>query len=616
MTGQGTDCTGTTVLTAGQTCDVRARFNPSATGAKTASITVDSDAPDVSVALSGTGIQTLLTATPDSLSFGSKDVDDGATAGQTSVIENTGTEPVTFTGITVDSGWTRLTGNAEDCATTETLAAGEECDLRIAFDPSATGAQTGEATIDSNAPDETVALSGTGIQTELSRSPTTLPFGSQDLNEGPTATQTSTITNSGTETVTLVGISGSGDTTQFERLTGDTDDCTDTTVLAAGEDCDLRARFDPTTIGGKSATYTVDSNAADITVDVTGTGTLKALSPSPATLPFGSQDIDDGATSVQTSVVTNSGTEAITIVSVGVTGDTAHFTRLADAPTTDCTDGDVLAVNDTCNVRAQFDPTSVGAKSATVTIDSNAPDATVSLTGTGTQTELTRSPTSLTYADRDIDDGPSAAQESTVTNSGTETVDLDAVTFGGTNPTQFDQLTDEGTDCTAATTLTAGQTCKLRLRFDPSTVGAKSATVTVESNAADVSVAVSGTGIQTLLSPSPAALAFGNQNINDGATATQTSTVTNAGTEPITFTAIDMTGDTTQFARLITAGDDCTASTTLTAGQTCKVRAQFDPTATGAKSATITIDSNAADATIGLTGTGVLRPSSSAARRR
>src|SRR3712207_5119753 len=102
----------------------------------------------------------------------------------------------------------------------------------------------------------------------------------------------------------------------------------------------------------------------------------------------------------------------------------------------------------TCELRARFDPTTVGAKAATVTIDSNAPDETVTLGGTGIQTLLTRSPDTLSFGSRDVDDGATAVQESTVTNAGTETVDLDAVTLGGGDPGQFEQLTNEAGDCT------------------------------------------------------------------------------------------------------------------------------------------------------------------------
>jgi hypothetical protein len=66
-----------------------------------------------------------------------------------------------------------------------------------------------------------------------------------------------------------VTLSGGG---HFERLTGQAPDCSSTTSLGAGETCDVRIRFDPTSVGDKTATLTVSSGAADIAIALTGTG--------------------------------------------------------------------------------------------------------------------------------------------------------------------------------------------------------------------------------------------------------------------------------------------------------------------------------------------------------
>ena len=141
----------------------------------------------------------------------------------------------------------------------------------------------------------------------------------------------------------------------------------------------------------------------------------------------------------------------------------------------------------------------------------------MSLAGTGTQTQLSRSPATLAFGPRDIDDGPTAAQTSTISNSGTEPVTISAIALAGADAGHFARLTGAPADCTSTTTLSPGQTCELRARFDPSATGAKNATITVASNAPDATVALSGTGTQTELSRSPATLAFGPRDIDDGA---------------------------------------------------------------------------------------------------
>jgi hypothetical protein len=608
LTGAAVDCTTTTTLTAGETCDLRARFDPTSTGAKTATITVDSNAADITVSLTGTGTQAQLSRSPTALSFGPQDIDAGATAAQASTVTNTGTEPVTFTAITLGGAdpddFARLTGTAGDCASSTSLTSGQSCQLRVQFDPASVGAKSATATVTSNAADVVVTLSGTGTQTQLSRAPDSLDLGPQDIDDGPTAAQTSTVTNTGTEPVAISAITIAGtDGPRFERLTTNLTDCSTSTTLAAGQTCDLRVRFDPATIGAQTATLTVTSNAAPVAVTLSGTGTQTQLSRSPTALSFGLQDIDNGATAAQTSTVTNTGTEPVTLSAITLTG-AASFARLTTNPA-DCSTTTTLTAGQTCTLRVQFDPATTGAQSATLTVASDAADVAVTLTGTGTQTELSRSPTALSFGLQDIDNGATAPQTSTVTNTGTQPVTLSAITIGGAAALRFVRLTSNPADCSATTTLTAGQTCDLRIQFDPATTGANTATITVKSNAPDITVALSGTGTQTQLSRSPGSLAFAAQDIDEGATATQTSTVTNTGSEPVTLTAITLAGsDPGEFQRLTGATADCTTTTTLAAGETCDLRAHFDPTTTGAKSAALTATSNAAAITVTLTGTG------------
>src|SRR5205085_3920120 len=100
-------------------------------------------------------------------------------------------------------------------------------------------------------------------------------------------------------------------------------------------------------------------------------------------------------------------------------------------------------------------------------------------------------------------------------------------------------------------------------------VGSKTATATVSANGVDMNVDLSGSGIQTELSRSQASLSFGNRDIDDGATAAQTSVVSNSGTEDVTLTGISVTGD---FAQAPNAAGDCANATLLHAGDTCNLR--------------------------------------------
>jgi hypothetical protein len=109
----------------------------------------------------------------------------------------------------------------------------------------------------------------------------------------------------------------------------------------------------------------------------------------------------------------------------------------------------------------------------------------------------------LTFGEHEVDAGPSPVQTSTLRNSGNVPVTLTAVMLAGTDAAQFEQLTGLDGDCGATTTLTPGAACDLRARFDPSSTGAKSATLTVTSNAPAFSVALSGTGTARVPVPPP-----------------------------------------------------------------------------------------------------------------
>ncbi len=105
----------------------------------------------------------------------------------------------------------------------------------------------------------------------------------------------------------------------------------------------------------------------------------------------------------------------------------------------------------------------------------------------------------------------------------------------------------------------------------------------------------------------PAALDFGNQALGVPS-ATQTMTVVNPGTAPLTITEITVGCPTTAACgnATYTETDNC-VGTVNAGGSTCKINVTFIPDALGALAATISISDNAASSpqTFDLTGTGV-----------
>ena len=185
------------------------------------------------------------------------------------------------------------------------------------------------------------------------------------------------------------------DAARFQRLTSDPADCShDHAAHQRKRPATLRVQFDPGRRGAKTATLTVTSNADDISVALTGTGTQTELSARPAALSLGSQDIDDGPAEQHTVDRHEPRHRA--------RRDHHHHDRrtnasllsaLTDQPHRLLDEHNARRRRQSCELRVQFDPASVGAKSGALTVGSpTRTDVTVALSGTGTQTSALAQP--------------------------------------------------------------------------------------------------------------------------------------------------------------------------------------------------------------------------------
>ena len=132
---------------------------------------------------------------------------------------------------------------------------------------------------------------------------------------------------------------------------------------------------------------TASASLAGCTPSTSTTTSAPAVSLSPASLTFGSQDI--GTTSVPQSVtVSNTGTAGLFINSAAVP-NTLDFTVVGDG----CS-GLTLAPGTSCSMSITFKPTNVGTRSAALVVTDNAANSPQSapLSGTGTTAPGTTAP--------------------------------------------------------------------------------------------------------------------------------------------------------------------------------------------------------------------------------
>jgi hypothetical protein len=292
--------------------------------------------------------------------------------------------------------------------------------------------------------------------------------------------------------------------------------------------------------------------------------------------------------------VKNSGTGPVALGTPAIGGPDADQFVVAS---TNCSG--TLAPNASCTVNVSFDPSTLGDKHAELDVPSNAPTVKTDLTGTGIRAQLTRSPDTLSFS-ADVNT-TSAPQVATVTNAGTEAVPISSVVIS--DALDFSQLTGGANDCTPSTTVPVGGTCDVRIAFNPATKGPKSATVTVNSSAPAISIALNGTGTLSALDL-PGTLDFGALEIGSGQTSLQSASVTNSGTEPIALGAIRLKDpDTARFIWARGLASDCAAGGTLSAGATCNLRVLYAPQSDGTKVGTMTIDSSVGTKTLLITAT-------------
>jgi hypothetical protein len=351
-----------------------------------------------------------------------------------------------------------------------------------------------------------------------------------------------------------------------------------------------------------------NSKSQQITTNIlnkflTTTPTPPAVSLSPTSLTFASQAVNSTSPS-QAVTLSNSGSAPLTISSITTTGTNAgDFAQTNNCPMGTTT----LAAGASCTINVTFTPTATGTRSGTVSITDNAGGSphTVALSGTGAAApNVAFTPTSLTFTSQQVNT-TSASQAVTLTNNGSAALTISSVGFTGTNPGDF---ADTTTCPFSPSTLAAGGSCTINVTFTPTASGTRSASLSVTDNASGSpqTVAVSGTGTTApvpAVTLSPTSLTFASQALNS-TSAAQTVTLTNSGNAALTISSIGLTGtNAADFAQTNT----CPISpSTLPAGANCTFNVTFTPTATGTRTASVSITDNATGSphSVALTGIG------------
>jgi hypothetical protein len=220
-------------------------------------------------------------------------------------------------------------------------------------------------------------LTSEGGQPSLA--PLTLDFGSEAVSF-PSAPQTFTWTNNSSfaSQVTSATIMG----TNASDFAVTLNNCG---TVAGGASCQITVVFTPGDLGLRAGTLVVVSGVNTLTASLTGTG-VPGFTLSPTTLDFGSLDV--GASATKTLTLSSNATGPVAVPAFTTTGP---FT----VSTAAC--GSTVAALASCQISVTFLPTTTGAQSGTVGVNSSNPlysGLSAALSGNGVDFTISLSPTS------------------------------------------------------------------------------------------------------------------------------------------------------------------------------------------------------------------------------
>ena len=320
---------------------------------------------------------------------------------------------------------------------------------------------------------------------------------------------------------------------------------------------------------------------------------------SPDAITFGAVPV--GQTATSNVLLLNESSAPVEISQLNVAGQNFFANSQSSLPVT-------VSVGSTYSFVIGFKPGNESSYSGQFTVMSAAgkPVAQGSISGSGvsgsgsTSTPgLTVSAASLTFGDVTVN--TASTQPVTLTSTGTAPVTINSATLSGTGFTM--------SGATFPVTLNPTQAVTLNVQFDPATAGAATGQLTIQSNSSTNSTAVvnlsgTGTAVSSPQASSPqltisaASLTFGDVTVNTAST--QPVTLTSTGTAPVTINSATLSG-----AGFTVSG--ATLPATLNPNQAMTLNVQFDPTAAGAATGQLTIQSNSSTnstAVVNLSGTG------------
>lgn len=553
-------------LAPGGTCQIPVTFTPSTTGTRTGTLTVSANVPNgqQTVGLSGTGTtQTAIDILPNQVAFSGQPINTTSAAQQVTV-SNTSNSAVAMTSESITGPFAIQTNTCGG-----TLAPNTGCTLAIVFQPTQAGPANGTLTVVTGQGTQTVGLSGTGENPATDTlSPMSLTFPST-LEERASAPQDITLNNSGGAPLTGIQVEFTGD---FSIVDG----CSYS--LNAQSACTITVRYTPHAAGPETGTVSVTDMLRSQVVTLTGSGIAPATDTlSASALVFPATVVGQNATP-QTLLLTNSGSETLTGLSIQVLGS-------GFGESSNC--GGSLAQSSSCEIIVTFHASTAGASIGQLNVSDALRTQTVALSGTGeAPAEDNLTPLTINFGAQSVGQ-TTAIQTITLSNNGQAT--LTGIHLQSTNP-------DFAYTSSCGSSLPVGIACSIKISFTPQAPGPANGTLDVVDATRTQQVQLMGLGALTNVTLTPGSLNFGPIGTQTSSAA-RTALLTNGSSGVLPGINMTLQGPFSQT-------NNCGSS--LAAGSTCSIAVVFSPKATGAQTGRLIVStSDAARMSTPLSGAGL-----------
>jgi uncharacterized repeat protein (TIGR02543 family) len=295
----------------------------------------------------------------------------------------------------------------------------------------------------------------------------TVNFGQQAVSAGATEPQVVSVINSGAAPMNISGITVNGtNASDFVVVPGGT--CDGGSTVTGNSSCTIELAFAPSQVGARSASLQVTTTAGTLTGSLAGTGTTAY-----SVTYFGNGATSGSPPTDATAYAPGSSVTVLGRASLVRAGyEFAGWNTAAGGGGTPRAAGSTFVINGDDSLFAQW--TAVGV-----------PDL---------------SPGTLSFGSRQVSSGPSAAQTATLSNSGAASLSVTSVTVHGADASDFAL---SGGTCTSGGTVASASSCTVRVTFDPTQTGSRSASVHVVTSAGTVTAALTGSGTSPTPTPTP-----------------------------------------------------------------------------------------------------------------